>query len=95
MAKEVGELMALKSASQHSLLKFVLERHLAEQAPALLAREPEDWNPVDRDRVREAIGEELAESGFDADWEPTQRGRDLEALIDLMNRLNARDLGAT
>ena len=75
------------SAEQLELLEEVVRKHLPEDAERLLGESPERWQSSDRNRVRDAIGEEVAETGFDAGYEPTARGHLLESLIDFVNRL--------
>jgi hypothetical protein len=39
--------------------------------------------------LRDAVGKELARTGFGTDWEPNDRGLDLEGLIDKLGRVTA------
>jgi hypothetical protein len=41
------------------------------------------------DALRDAVTDELARIGFDAKWEPNDRGRALEELIDKLARVTA------
>ena len=41
---------------------------------------------VERERIVGALGSEFASSGTGSDWEPTERGLQLEALLDIINR---------
>jgi hypothetical protein len=71
--KELGK-------DEKELLSYCLKEH----APDLLA----DINRLDRvgpDRVNEirnAVGDELTNKGFEQDWEPNRYGLQLEDLID-------------
>jgi hypothetical protein len=76
----------LKSEEQE-LLREVVSKYLPAYAERLLQESPDRWLSPLRSRVRDAIGEELAGSGFDADYKPTPRGHLLEGLIDFLNRL--------
>jgi len=64
------------------LLREIVAKYLPEDAGRLLQQTPEDWLPPLRRRVRDAVGEELATTGFGANLEPTARGEMLESLID-------------
>jgi hypothetical protein len=75
---------------EQSLLEEVVSKHLPDDAEQLLAESPDRWTSQLQARVRDAVGEELASSGFDANFEPTSRGRLLEGLIDYLNRLQFR-----
>jgi hypothetical protein len=72
---------------EQELLREVVNKYLPDDAEQLLRDPPEQWLSPLRARVRDAVGEELAGSGFDANYEPTPRGRRLEGLIDYLNRL--------
>ena len=39
--------------------------------------------------LRDVVGAELARTGFGKDWEPTERGLALDALIDALGRVTA------
>jgi len=75
------------SKEAKELLREVIAAELPTEAERLSARAPETWLSAERSQMRDAIGHELARSGFDANWEPTARGRVLEDLIDVINRL--------
>jgi hypothetical protein len=72
---------------EQNILREVLSKYLPDDAERLLRESPEDWLSALRTRVRDSVGEELAATGFDANYEPTSRGRLLEGLIDYLNRL--------
>jgi hypothetical protein len=72
---------------EQELLRQVVLKFLPNDADRLLQESPEQWLSPLRCRVRDAVGEELAESGFGANYEPTPRGSLLEGLIDYLNRL--------
>ncbi|HKQ71896.1 MAG TPA: hypothetical protein VJT73_21275 [Polyangiaceae bacterium] len=74
------------SVEKVELLKEVVSKYLPDAA-RILEEEPEKWLSADRTKVRDAIGEELAATGFDANYAPTPRGQLLESLIDFVNRL--------
>jgi hypothetical protein len=76
----------LKGAEKE-VLREIVSKYLPDDAERLLQGSPEQWLSALRTRVRDAAGEELAESGFDAKYEPTPRGHLLEGLIDYLNRL--------
>jgi hypothetical protein len=40
----------------------------------------------ERERIVVALGSEFASSGTGSDWEPTERGLQLEGLLDIVNR---------
>lgn len=72
---------------EQELLQEVVSKYLPQDAKRLSPEAPEQWLSPLRNRVRDAIGEELAGSGFDENYAPTARGRLLEGLIDYLNRL--------
>ncbi len=74
-------------ADEQALLRETISKHLADDAERLLQEPPEKWLSPLRVRVRDAVGMELAATGFDAKDEPTARGLKLEGLIDYLNRL--------
>lgn len=72
---------------------FLLREVLVKRAPDVLASllPKAQANTLDREerlRLCELIGEELAETGFDAESELLPRGLKLEELLDLINRPN-------
>lgn len=81
LTKEEFELLASGDFLPHEVLRKVKDapfdgRHYAVDLS-------EDDVEVDEvDLINEACSEELMRSGFDADYEPTERGRLLEGLID-------------
>jgi hypothetical protein len=75
------------SAAKQALLREVVSKYLAEDAERLLLESPDRWLSPVRVRVRDAVGEELAATGFDANYAPTARGEMLESIIDFLNRL--------
>jgi hypothetical protein len=75
------------SAERRELLREVVLKYLADDAEGLLQESPEKWISPLRTRVRDAVGMELAVTGFDANDEPTARGLVPEGLIDFLNRL--------
>jgi hypothetical protein len=74
------------SVESQELLREVLAKYLPENAERLLEQPPEAWLSPLRGRVRDAVGRELAATGFDGNYAPTKRGEMLEALIDFLNR---------
>ena len=76
-------------AEEQELLRQVVVKYLPDDAERLLQESPEQWHSPLRSRVRDAVGEELAESGFGANYKPSPRGYLLEGLIDYLNRLLA------
>jgi hypothetical protein len=72
---------------KQDLLREVVRKYMPNDAEQLLEKSPEQWLSPTRTRVRDAVGEELAATGFDAKYEPTARGQVLESLIDFLNRL--------
>jgi hypothetical protein len=75
------------NTEEQKLLREIVSKYLADDSERLLSEAPDRWlSPLLRS-VRDAIGEELAGSGFDQNYEPTARGRLLEGLIDYLNRL--------
>jgi hypothetical protein len=44
---------------------------------------------LEAEAVREAVATELMRSGFNAEWEPTERGLLLEAIIDKIGPLES------
>jgi hypothetical protein len=75
------------SAEKQALLREVVVKYLATDAERLLREPPEMWLSPLRARVRDAVGEELAATGFDESYAPTPRGTMLESIIDFLNRL--------
>jgi hypothetical protein len=75
------------SADAQALIREVVVKYLADEAEHLLQEPPERWLSPLRVRVRDAVGQELAATGYDSDYEPTDRGRMLESLVDYLNRL--------
>jgi hypothetical protein len=75
------------SAEEQGLLREIVSKCLPEYAEGLLQQSPETWLAPLRTRVRDAVGEELAATGFDASCAPTARGDMLESIIDFLNRL--------
>jgi hypothetical protein len=74
-------------AEEQKLLDEVVSKYLPDDSERLLPESPDRWLSPLRQRVRDAIGQELAGSGFDQNYEPTARGLLLEGLIDYLNRL--------
>jgi hypothetical protein len=72
---------------EEELLREIVSKYLANDAERLLEQSPEEWLSTLRRRVRDAVGEELAATGFDMNYEPTSRGQMLESLIDFLNRI--------
>ena len=75
------------SADKLQLLREIVAKYLPEDIGRLTEQAPEDWLSPLRRRVRDAVGEELAATGFAANLEPTARGEMLESLIDFFNRI--------
>ena len=75
------------SRENQELLREVVSKYLASEAGRLLQESPDKWLSSVRLRVRDAVGEELAATGFDANFAPTVRGDMLEAIIDFLNRI--------
>jgi hypothetical protein len=75
------------SAERQELLREIVSKYLPQDADRLLEQSPEEWLSPLRRRVRDAVGEELAATGFGANYEPTSRGEMLESLIDFLNRI--------
>jgi hypothetical protein len=75
------------SAEKVELLREVISKYLPRDAERLLSQSPESWFPTDRSQIRDAVGQELAGTGFDENYEPNARGHMLESLIDFVNRL--------
>jgi hypothetical protein len=81
---------ARKLNSEHvSLLREVLERRAPDLVATLLPRAAASSLERDeRSQLCELVGAEFAETGLNADSEPTPRGLKLEALLDVINRPN-------
>jgi hypothetical protein len=75
------------NSEKQELLREVVSKYLADDAERLLQESPDKWLSPLRVRVRDAVGEELAATGFDASYAPTARGHMLESIIDFLNRL--------
>jgi hypothetical protein len=62
------------------------------RCPQLLSRvesaDISDLSQEERRIIVGALGNEFAASGTGKDWEPTQRGLQIEELLDLVNRPN-------
>jgi hypothetical protein len=71
----------------------LIERVVTERQPKLLqnlnAGTAADWDVALRDSVIKVLGDELVFCGFDEDYEPTPRGREILAVIDLLSDLDA------
>lgn len=76
--------------SEHvSLLREVLERRAPDLVATLLPKaEASTLARDERSQLCEVVGAEFAETGLDADSEPTPRGLKLEELLDVINRPN-------
>jgi hypothetical protein len=77
------------SASDTALLAEVAEERAPDFVRAL--RQPlvrGFLSPEQLDLLRDAVGDELAQSGFDESYTPTDRGRRLEDLIDKLAQIN-------
>ena len=72
---------------EEALLREVVIKHMPGDSDRLIGPPPDRWLSALRVRVRDALGEELARAGFDANAEPTSRGKVLEGLIDYLNRM--------
>jgi hypothetical protein len=75
------------NAQEQQLLRETISKYLASEAERLSQEPPDRWLSALRISVREAVGKELAASGFDSSCEPTERGYLLEGLIDYLNFL--------
>jgi len=76
-------------AEDVSLLREVLNRRAPDRVATLLPKA--EASTLDRDErslLCELVGAEFAETGLDADSEPTPRGLRLEELLDVINRPN-------
>jgi hypothetical protein len=76
---------------QTKLLKEVVTK----RCPQLLAHvESGDLAGLahaERQTVMNALSDEFTASGIGKDWEPTQRGLQLEELLDIVNRANLKN----
>lgn len=73
------------TAQEQTRLTEVVSKHLPEYGDRLSHQPPEQWTSALRTRVRDdAVGRELVEAGFDANYAPTPRGLLLEGLIDYL-----------
>lgn len=68
------------------LLREVLATHDPEMLGSLREGDLVELDAGQADRVRSAVTAELGSTGFDEGWEPTERGLELEALIDEIGR---------
>lgn len=75
------------NADKLQLLREIVAKYLSEEEGRLMEQAPEDWLSPLRRRVRDAVGQELAATGFAANLEPNERGEMLESLIDFFNRI--------
>jgi hypothetical protein len=69
-------------AHLRSVLRDVMQRHLPDLVSVFDSPEPEELTIQERINLRDAVGSELCETGFESDFEPNERGRSLEELID-------------
>jgi hypothetical protein len=75
------------SRETQELLREVVSKYIADDGGRLMQESPDKWLSPLRVRVRDAVGQELAATGFDASYAPTARGQMLESIIDFLNRL--------
>ncbi len=68
----------------------LLREIIAQRCPTLIDRvqslDTNDLTRTERELIEDALGDELSESGFGEDDEPTQRGLEIEELIGLILR---------
>jgi hypothetical protein len=63
--------------------RLILERlHFPEHLATLLRQETLRLQPTEAEIVRDALTNEMARRGFDADYKPNHEGLIIEALID-------------
>jgi hypothetical protein len=72
------------TAEQRTLARDVANRQGA-SADLLAALDRGNLTPDDRVALGDLITEDLAQRGFDADYEPTDLAQQLENLIDALN----------
>lgn len=85
--------MTMGSATTEQRMLFLAEKILIDRnAEPLLAERlaGSQVTPNDRRAIIDVIAAELCERGFDTDSEPTEYGKELERLIDYLNRSNLR-----
>lgn len=73
--------------SQAALAREAAVRHGA-GAKLLAALDRNELTPDERRELGYLVTEDLAFRGFDADYNPTPLGRDLEDLIDVLNAVD-------
>jgi hypothetical protein len=73
---------------QLELLKEVVDKRCPQVADRVQSTDLSGLTREDRQMIVNALGDEFTASGVGKDWEPTQRGRQLEELIDVVNRPN-------
>lgn len=83
--------MPILTPDEHALLLEAVDRFHPELRPLVdeLVRGARRLTAEEGDSLREAVGDELATTGFDREYAPTDRGRALEALIDKLARVTA------
>jgi len=79
------------SPAQFEVLAETLSKREPSSCARLMALDPRTWVRGDRSVVRDAVAAELMSSGFQPDWEPTERGVLLEGIIDFLTRLEVND----
>jgi hypothetical protein len=83
--------MSVLTVEEHALLLEAVDAHRPDLRPLVAElvvgdRRLAAW---EGNALREAVGDDLAQPGFDEEYEPTARGRALEDLIDKLGRVTA------
>jgi len=83
--------LPILTPDEHALLVEAVDRFQPELHPLVdeLVRGERRLTAEEGDSLSAAVGDELATTGFDLEYEPTDRGRALEALIDKLARVTA------
>lgn len=75
---------------QSALLKEIVSRRCPQLAERTQSADISELDREERRTIIRALGSELMASGLDKDSEPTQRGLQIEQLIDIVNRPNLK-----
>ena len=84
-------LVSVLAAEEHALLLEAVHAHRPDLRPLVddLMTGERRLSADEGNALREAVGADLAVTGFDETYEPTARGRALEDLIDKLARVTA------
>ena len=86
--EEQGDIVMIKlSEKSLKLLVMCLERHNPSLIPFVKSSNNDNYTTDFYNELREIVGDELCDNGFQPSWEPNEYGLELEELIDEIGRL--------